>query len=111
MRWPYTGTKNGGIKQHFRSPLERAYAVFLDSSEDVTSWEYEKARLPYIDGFTGEHKTYVCDFRVKRGDVVEHVEIKPVERQYPLDKFLYAQNCLNNWRWITAEELIAVNHK
>jgi hypothetical protein len=72
----------------------------------------------YLDGFTGKQRKYICDFRVIfnnniefDGDreyeqkVVEHVEVKPKSRQTFEDKYLYAQNTIPNWRFISDDEI------
>ena len=88
----------------FRSILECAYAVYLDSLEDVISWDYETTWIRYLDSFTGKEKRYICDFKINRKEI-EHVEVKPLDLQTFDDKYLYAQRQIQGWRWITKDEL------
>lgn len=89
----------------FRSIKECAYAIMLDLDHDVLQWNYETVKMIYFDGFSGKQKTYICDFNVHRRNFIENVEVKPKNLQLPLDKYLYAQNCIKNWRWTTEDEL------
>lgn len=88
----------------FKNVLKCAYAVYLDANEKVRSWRYRENKLRYINSFTGEPKFYACSFTIIYNDgIVENVEVD--YKQYPLDKYLYAQNQIHNWRWITQEEI------
>ena len=89
----------------FRSVLECSYAILLDSDDDVISWDYETAFLIYRDGFTGKERKYICDFKVARKNLIEHVEVKPLRLQIPTDRYLYAPNVLQNWRFISEAEI------
>jgi hypothetical protein len=89
----------------FRSILECAYAVYLDSLEEVISWDYETSWIWYLDSFSGKEKKYICDFKIKYVNKIEHVEVKPLDLQTFEDKYLCAQRQLEGWRWITKGEL------
>jgi hypothetical protein len=89
----------------FRSMLECAYAVYLDSLGEVVSWDYETSWIWYLDSFSGKEKKYICDFKVVYVSRIEHVEVKPIDLQTLADKYLYAQRQLQGWRWITEDEL------
>lgn len=102
----------------FRSLLELSYAMLLEKNEQVSEWDYEVMWTYYLDGFTGKQRKYICDFRITfknniefDGDreyeqkVVEHVEVKPKSRQTFEDKYLYAQNTIPNWRFISDDEI------
>ena len=99
----YSPKLNQTIK--IRNQTETNYAKLLDEDDDVILWMYQVTKMKYIDGFTGKWKTYICDFRVERKNFIENIEIKPPNKQLPLTKYLYAKNCIENWRWITEEEL------
>jgi len=66
---------------------------------------FQTFKFSYFDGFTGQQKTYICDFSAIVNGVYHHFEVKPLRKQVPTDKYLYAKNCINNWRWITKEEI------
>jgi hypothetical protein len=89
----------------FRSILECAYAVYLDSLEEIISWDYEVSWIWYLDSFSGKEKKYICDFKIEYKNKVEHVEVKPLELQTFEDKYLCAQRQLINCRWVTKDEL------
>jgi len=90
----------------FRSLLELSYAFLLDSDSNVKSWDYEVMWTFYIDGFNGKQRKYICDFRVEYVDgVFHHVEVKPLSKQTFVDKYLYAKNVIENWRFISEEEI------
>jgi hypothetical protein len=95
---------------YFRSQLEYAYALWLDNNPNIIEWEYEKMIMWYTDGFTGERKKYLCDFTIKHIDgLTENVEVKTKIKQTYEDKYLYAQNIISNWRFITNHELLELN--
>ena len=90
----------------FRSSLHTAYATYLSSCQTVLSFDYMKAVVEWQDGFTGEKHKHYCHFRIEYIDgTVAHVQVLPIKKQMPLTKYLYAENHLENWRWVTAEEL------
>ena len=101
----YKGDKSSKAKT-FRSILECGFAMLLDQDPLVSSWEYEYIKYSYFDGFTGKQKIYICDFYIDREEKIEQVEVKPLDQQFPLDKYLYAKNCMPGWRWITKVEAI-----
>ncbi len=101
----YQSIKGQGLIT-FRSLLECGYAIFLDRHPAVISWEYETIRMPYQDGFTGRHRTYILDFKISYEDRIEYIEVKPPELQQPLTKYLYAENNWENWRFTTAVECL-----
>lgn len=86
--------------------LHIKYAKYLKSKKDVERYEYRKTRQKWINGFNGMTHIYKCDFTIyyKNGKI-ENVQVVPLNKQMPLTKYLYAQNNLENWRFITAEEL------
>jgi len=89
----------------FRSILECTYAIYLDSLEEVISWDYETSWIWYLDSFSGKERKYICDFKIKYTNKVEHVEVKPLNLQTFDDKYLNAQRQLEGWRWITEDEI------
>lgn len=94
--------KNKVIK--FRSILKCGFAIRLDINDKVKHWEYRKNRVKYIHSFTGNTKLYVCPFYVEYTDgTSENIEV--TREQYPLDKYLYAENQMDNWRFATEEEM------
>jgi hypothetical protein len=73
----------------------------------VKEWWYRLSWIWYFDGFTGKEKKYLCSFKIEYHDGhIEHVEVKPLNKQFFSDKYLYAQNQLQGWRWITNEEIL-----
>ena len=94
---------------HFRSPLHAAYASYLAARSDVVSFDYRKTIVDWQDGFTGEKHKHYCHFRILYKDgKIEHIQVAPLNKQMPLTKYLYAENRLENWRWITKEELTEI---
>jgi len=89
----------------FRSFLECGFAMLLDADDTVSSWDYETMPITYFDGFTGKQRRYFCDFTITRNNKVEFIEVKPIDQQLPLDKYLYAKNCVTGWRWSTNVEI------
>jgi hypothetical protein len=117
----YVPIKNSKKEITFRSLLELGYAMLLDQDPEIKVWDYEVMWMYYYDGFTGKQRKYICDFRIEYnndlvhdGDIeykekkIIHVEVKPLFLQTNEDKFLYAQNTIPNWRFITNEEIIQV---
>ena len=92
------------------SLLHTAYACYLSTNQLVESFDYNKAVVDWQDNFTGQkHKLY-CHFRIRFKDGhLEHVQVEPLKKQMPLTKYLYAENNLENWRWISKEELNALD--
>ena len=90
----------------FLSDLHERYARFLEDHHLVKKYEYLKAKVNYTDGFTGEEHVHYCTFKIYRtNDTIEHVQVTPINKQMPLIKYLYAENRLEGWRWITEEEI------
>jgi hypothetical protein len=89
----------------FRSVLECAYAIYLDSLEQVKSWDYEVITLRYLDSYSGRNRLYYCDFVVYYENKMENIEVKPLNLQTFEDKYLCAQYQLENWRWISKQEI------
>ena len=88
----------------FRSILKCGFAIRLDIDNKVKYWEYRKSRVKYINSFTGNVKLYVCPFYVEYKDgTFENIEV--TREQYPLDKYLYAENQMDNWRFATKKEM------
>lgn len=72
----YVGQKNGGIEAYLRSSYESTYARMLDADPNVTSWEHEPLRIPYL--FEGSIRNYVPDFLITHVDGKKTlVEVKP----------------------------------
>lgn len=84
--------------------LKLLFARYLDQHVDVVKYEYRKQVVDYIDNFSGKKKKYYVDFTIYYNNNIEYVEVKPLKSQYPLTKYLYAQNKLN-WRFINESEL------
>ena len=67
------------------------YALYVDNHKDVVGWNYEKIRVPYIDGETGRNRLYYVDFDVVYVDGHnEWIEVKPNWHMIPEDNELYA---------------------
>lgn len=107
-------------KINFNSRLKYGYAKYLDSLHEVQLWNYGVMWTYYLDGFSGRQKKYICSFRIEyQNDLqydghieyiqkkVIHVEVQPLSRQTFEDKYLYAQNIIPNWRFITEDEIMA----
>jgi hypothetical protein len=89
-----------------KSNLEHKYEAYLKNNKTVKLYEHRKQYIIYVDGFTGKEHKYYTSFRIEFVDGhIEHVEVKPLEKQFYCDKYLYAENVLPGWRWITKEEL------
>lgn len=102
----YYPIKNKCNKIRFRSLLECAYGIYLDNNNKVDSWEYETKIIYYFDSYTGKQRKYICDFSIKYIDgSIEHIEVKPLDLQTFEDKYLYAQNIIENWRFTTNDEI------
>lgn len=96
--------------KNYRCRLHRLYSLYLSSKPDILRHEYQKAIVYWQNSFSGTKHKHLCDFTIiYKNGYCEHVQVQPINRQYPLDKFLYAQNQLENWRWITATELTEIN--
>lgn len=73
----YASTKGGECS--YRSGWELVYLQYLDSNPDVTSFQYESLKLPYISNYkTGRVKWYIPDILVEyvTGEK-KLIEIKP----------------------------------
>lgn len=86
----YKPLKGGQSEYVFRSLHELSYALFLDSDNDVQSWDYELINIPYIDSVTGKHRMYMIDFSIQSHTQDRWIEVKPAESMIPSDKRLYA---------------------
>ena len=73
----------------FNSLTEFGYALLLNKLS--REWYYKEMRIPYVDMMNGKRRTYVIDFTVVNGDIVEWIEIKPNNQMIPNDKRIYAE--------------------
>jgi len=59
--------------------------------------------IKWVDGFTGEEHTHLIDLTIVYvNGAVKHFDF--ADKSYPLTKYLYAQNAVENWELISNEE-------
>ena len=62
----------------FRSSWEEACIKFFDGDNDVSSFEFEPLRIPYVDNSSGNIRNYIPDFIVSYSDGTKKmIEVKP----------------------------------
>ena len=79
--------------------FKRSYLDKLRSDITIERIEECATRVQWTDGFTGEKHIHCVDLTIYRMDGIEHVDF--AVDAFPLTKYLYAQNQLDNWKLIT----------
>lgn len=106
----YESTK--AKKSFYRSSWERDVMIWLDSNDDVISWESESVRIPYM--YDDHKRWYVPDFIVVYKDKKIMYEVKPKEFLGALKTVLKesaarewcSQNGVNDYQYITKQFLL-----
>lgn len=98
----YTSTKTGKVCK-YRSGWELKYFEYLDSDENVISWESESIQIPYISNKkTGRIRKYIPDVLVRRKSGITLEEIKPSNK---LGKRLVARKIRAGIEWATDNQI------
>ena len=72
----------------------------LRSDDSVERIEECITQVQWVNGFTGEEHTYYIDLTIiKKDGTIEHIDF--AVDAFPLTKYLYAQNQLDNWKLVT----------
>lgn len=117
-RISFLSSKMGSVMK-LKSTFEMIYAEFLDSSEDIESFEYEnfiKGGVPYE--YKGKKRRYYPDFKVNSiYDTVTIVEVKPEHlidseevqvKMKALNEYINKNNLDWSTAWISEKDLNAI---
>lgn len=101
-------SKKAGVCS-YRSSWELEYMKYLDSNDDVVSYEYEKLKIPYISNLkTKKIRYYMPDFCIAYLDGTKKiVEIKPSRRMMQ-DKIQKKFNAAKTWCAENSMEFVVV---
>lgn len=72
------------------------YALYLDSNDDVESWDFKLIKIPYMDLIDNKMKMFFIDFSVQSYIGDWWVELKKHNSMRPLTKRLYAMHAASN---------------
>lgn len=101
-----------GKECRYRSGWELSYLKYLDSNQDIVTFQYEELVIPYVSNVrTGKLRKYYPDFFVEYSDGhKELVEIKPSKRmtQMKVQKKLLAAG---DWCRANDVSLVIVTEK